>query len=118
MRIMDVDHIEAADRPGVTDRLLADETIIEAFRSTAAAILFTDRRIVTIQRNNLLTERIETTSFSYRSIRQFSVLEGSPEERRSEIKIWIGSEPQPLHLRAHGATDLAPLQQLLAAKLH
>ena len=115
---MDVDHIEPRDRGGVTNRLLPDEQVHEAFRSTSMAILFTDRRIITIQRNTLLTERIETTSFSYRSIRQFSVLEGTPEEQRSELKIWLGAEPQPIHLRAHGGTDLAPLQHLLASKLH
>ena len=114
MRIMDVDHIEPADRGGVTSRLLPDEEVHEAFRSTSMAILFTDRRIITIQRNTLLTERIETTSFSYRSIRQFSVLEGTPEEQRSELKIWIGAEPHPLHLRANAGADLAPLQLLLA----
>jgi hypothetical protein len=118
MRIMDVDHIEPAGHRAVTDRLLADEEVHEAFRSTGTAIVFTDRRIITIQRNNLLTERIETTSFSYRSIRQFSVLEGTPEESRSELKIWIGAEPHPLHLRANAGTDLAPLQLLLAGKIH
>ena len=118
MRIMDVDHIDPADPPGVTSRLLPGEEVHEAFRSTTMAILFTDRRIITIQRNTLLTERTETTSFSYRSIRQFSVLEGTSEEQRSELKIWIGAEPQPIHLRSHGGTDLAPLQHLLASKLH
>ena len=39
-------------------------------------------------------------------------------EQRSELKIWIGSERQPVHLSAHRETDLAPLQHLLASKLH
>ena len=117
MRIMDVHQVAAEERQGLTDRLLPDERIHEAFRATSTAVLFTDRRIVTIQRNTLLSERVETTSFSYRAVRQFSVLEGTPEESRSELKIWLGADPQPLHLRAVGTTDLAPLQLFLAGKL-
>jgi hypothetical protein len=33
------------------------------------------------------------------------------------VKIWLGADPQPLHLRAGAGTDLRPLQQLLAGKL-
>jgi hypothetical protein len=117
MRIMDVEQIEPAARSGLTDRLLPDERVEEAFKATATMVLFTDRRIVTIQRHTLLSERVETSSFSYRAVRQFAVLEGDPQESRSEIKIWIGADPQPLHLRANGATDLGPLQLLLASKL-
>ena len=118
MRIMDVHEVAADERQGLTDRLLGDEQIQRAFQATNTAVLFTDRRIITIQRNTLLSEKVETTSFSYRAVRQFSVLEGMPEEGRSELKIWLGADPQPLHLRAVGATDLAPVQLLLAGKLH
>lgn len=117
MRIVDVDPIAPGEHGGLTDRLLADENVHEAFRSATSVILFTDRRILTIQRQALLAERLETTSFSYRAMRQFSVLEGAPGEGRSEIKIWMATDTQSLHLRANGATDLAPLQRLLASKL-
>ncbi len=117
MRIMDVDQIEPAARSGLTDRLLPDEHVQEAFRAATTTVLFTDRRILTIQRHTLLNERLETSSFSYRAIRQFSVLEGDPQESRSEVKIWLGVDPQPLHLRASRGADLQALQLLLASKL-
>lgn len=117
MRIMDVDAVAAAERAQLTDRLLPDEDVEQAFHAASTTILFTDRRIVTVQRQTLLSERIETTSYSYRSIRQFSLLEGVAGESRQEIRIWIGADAQPLHLRANGGTDLAPLQRLLAARL-
>lgn len=117
MRIMDVEWIGPADRRDLADRLLAGEVIHEAFRASAATILFTDKRIVTVQRQVLLTERIETTSFPYGALRQFSILEGAPPETRAELRIWIGADPNPLHLRANEGADLNRLQQLLASKL-
>lgn len=118
MRILDVSEVEAAEHSGLTDRLLPEEVVHAAFKSSVTTVLFTDRRIVTIQVQMLLSERVETASFSYRSMRQFSVLEGDRQEGRSEIKIWLGADAQSLHLRSTGSTDLAPLQLLLASKLH
>ena len=80
-------------------------------------MVFTAGRILLIERNALLDEKIETTSFSYRAMRQFAVTEGSTEGSRVAVKIWLGADPQPLHLRAGPGTDLRPLQDLLAAKL-
>lgn len=117
MRIMDVDNIAAADSQGLTGRLLPDEQVHQAFRSQTTIVLFTDRRILTIQRHTLLSERLETSSFSYRSVQHFAVLESGEGEGRSEIRIWLGADPHPLHLRANGGADLAPLQLLLADKL-
>jgi hypothetical protein len=114
MRIFDVDSLAAADAAAVTGQLVPGEQILQAFRATTTTILFTDRRILTIQLHMLLSERLETSSFSYRGIRHFSMLEGAPPQSRSEAKIWLGSETQPLHLRANEGTDLAPLQRLLA----
>ena len=117
MRIMDVEWIAAADREALADRLLPGEVLHEAFRASSGTILFTDRRIVTVQRQVLLAERTETTSFSYAALRQFSILEGAPPETRAELRIWIGSDPNPLHLRSNAGADLFRLQQLLATKL-
>ena len=117
MRIFNVDSVAPADRPGLTDQLLPDEIVVEAFHSQTATILFTDRRIVTVQLQVLLAERNETSSYSYRAMRQFSMVQGSPAESRSEIRIWLAPDPQPLHLRANSGTDLQPLHRLLAQKL-
>lgn len=117
MRIYNVDTLPAADRPDFTDQLMPGETVHQAFRAQTTTILFTDRRIVTSQLQVLLAERLETSSFSYRAIHHFSMVTGSPPESRSEIKIWLSSDPQPLHLRANEGTDLAPLHRLLAEKM-
>ena len=117
MRIFNVDSVAPADRPGLSDQLLPDEIVVEAFHSQTATILFTDRRIITVQLQVLLAERSETSSFSYRAMRQFSMVQGVPTEPRSEIRIWLAPDPQPLHLRANPGTELGSLHRLLAEKL-
>ena len=117
MRILDVDQSPAADAASLTAHLLAEETVHAAFVAPTGAILFTDRRILLAQREHLLEARIETSSYSYRAMRHFSIQEGESAESRSTIRIGLGDEPQPLHLRANPGTDLRALQRLLADRL-
>jgi hypothetical protein len=101
----------------MTEHLVPGEVVHAAFRSPTAAVLFTAARILLVERNSLLDEKVETSSFSYRAMRQFSFAEASSQGARVAVKIWLGADPQPLHLRAGAGTDLRPLQQLLAGKL-
>ena len=121
MRILDVDEISVSEARGLTPHLLEGEVVHAAFRSASAAVLFTERRIVVVARETLLAEKIETSSFSYRAVRQFATLEAHGEVRgeasRTALKIWLGTEPQPLQLRANAGTSLDSLQRLLASKL-
>jgi hypothetical protein len=117
MRIFNVDRIALADAAALHALLLPGEEIAAAFRSPGTDILFTSRRIVTSQLQVLLTERLETTSFSYRSLSHFALVQGAPEEARSELKIWLSGEPHPLHLRANPGSDLADAHRLLAERL-
>ena len=116
MRILDVEPVASADADRHTGHLVEGEAVRAAFRSPSASVLFTDRRIVLIQIETLLDEKVETSSFSYRAMRQFSLTEASGGEGRNALKIWLGAEPQPLHLRGAGGM-LGGLQRLLAEKL-
>ena len=117
MRILDVESVPAQEAPRISEHLVPGEVVHAAFRSPTAAVLFTAARILLVERNSLLDEKVETSSFSYLAMRQFSFAEASAEGARVAVKIWLGGDPQPLHLRAGSGTDLRPLQQLLAGKL-
>jgi hypothetical protein len=117
MRILDVDQSPPAGAAALTAHLVEGETVQAAFVAPTGVILFTDRRIVLAQREHLLEARTETSSYPYRSVRHFSIQEGEAAESRSTVRIWLGDEPQPLHLRANPGTDLRPLQRLLADRL-
>jgi hypothetical protein len=115
MRILDVDSAAPAEGQRLTTHLVDGETVHAAIVSPTGATLFTDRRILLVQREHLLEERLETTSWPYREVRHFAVQETAG--GRSALRVWLGEEPQPLHLRANAGTDLAALQRLLAEML-
>jgi zona occludens toxin (predicted ATPase) len=117
MRILDVDQSPPAEAAALTAHLIPDEIVHAAFAAPTGAILFTDRRIVVAQREHLLEARIETSSWPYRSVRHFSIQEGESADSRSTVRVWLGDEAQPLHLRANPGTDLRPLQRLLADRV-
>lgn len=117
MRILDVDQSPPADAAGLTNHLVEGEGVQSAFVAPTGFILFTDRRILLVQREHLLEAKVETSSYPYRAVRHFSIQEGEAAESRSAVRIWLGDEPQPLHLRANPGTDLRPLQRLLAERL-
>jgi hypothetical protein len=117
MRILDVDQSPAAGAAQLTAHLVAGETVHAAFVAPTGIILFTDRRILLAQREHLLEARVETSSYPYRSVRHFSIQEGEAADSRSTVRIWLGDEAHPLHLRANPGTDLRPLQRLLADRL-
>ena len=117
MRILDVDQVAPAEASTLTDQLVAEEPVLAAFRSATAAVLFTARRILLVTREALLVEKIETSSWPWRAVQHFSLTLAEGGESKPALRIWLGTEPHPLHLRANPGTDFLPLQQLLAERL-
>jgi hypothetical protein len=115
MRILDVDAARAGEAARLTGHLVEGERVFAAFVSPHGSVLCTDRRILLLQQEHLLEARVETSSWPWREVRRFSIQEGLGS--RTAIRIWLGDEAQPLHLRANEGTDLAGLQRLLADRV-
>jgi hypothetical protein len=115
MRILDVELMSAAEADRLAPYLTAGEEVDAAFASATGAVVLTGRRILIVTREHLLEEKVETTSWPYRQIHRFSIQESA--DGRASLRIWLGDEAQPLHLRASAGVDLYPLQRLLAERL-
>jgi hypothetical protein len=117
MRILDVDPVRAAEAGRLTPHLLEGEGVLAAFASPTGSVIFAERRILLVQREHLLEERIETSSWPYRSVKRFAIQEGTAQGARTVMKIWLGDEEQPLQLRAASGEALDMLQRILAEQL-
>jgi hypothetical protein len=118
MRTFDVDSIAAAAAESdFAERLLPGETIEAGFHGERGTILFTDRRMITVQLLVVISERIETSSYSYRAVRSFSLNQPVDGNGRSELRIILDSDDHPLHLRANPGTDFGPVIALLTHHL-
>jgi len=117
LRTFDVAPLDPADYADYSGHLLEGERVEAAFRGETTTVLFTDRRIVTVQIQIVINERIETTTISYRAVRQFALNRAADGGGRSEFRILLDSDAHPLHLRADPGTDFGPLQTLLAQRM-
>jgi hypothetical protein len=117
MRILDVDEAAPSEAPRLTGHLIASEEARAVFVAASGGVIFTDRRILIVQREHLLEERIETISWSWREVRRFAIQEAASGEGHVSIRIWLGEEDHPLHLRANPGTEFGGLQALLVERL-
>jgi hypothetical protein len=116
MRIFDIEEAAPIDARDASETLIPGEEIRAAFISPTGTILFTDRRIILVTHEHLLEERVETSSYPWREVRRFALQESAGGDGFRQLRIWLGDEDHPLHLRARAGTDLGPLHRLLAEK--
>ena len=73
MRILDVDEAAPAAARELSGHLVADEQVLAGFVSPTGFILFTDRRLIFIDKQGVTGRKISYHSVPYRSIPHFSV---------------------------------------------
>lgn len=105
-----------ADREFAT--LLGDgERIEKAYRLVRDHILFTNRRLIFVDRPGVSGAKIDYHSVPYHSITHFSVEAGSTFDPDADLRIWIAGLPEPIDKAFTGKIDVYQLQALLAAHM-
>lgn len=74
--------------------ILADEEIEEGYNVIRDYFVFTDKRLILVDKQGLRGKKVEYHSIPYKSIRQFSVESAGTFSRKSELKIWIADIPE------------------------
>ena len=95
--------------------LYQDETVHQAYRLFRDVFLFTNRRLILIDVQEMTGSKIEYHSIPYRAITHFSVETGGAFDLDAELKIWITGNPVPLQKKFNKQLDIYQLQALLAA---
>ena len=77
-------------------RLLTDtEEIHLGFKLIRDLFIFTNKRLILIDKQGMLGNKIEYKSIPYKNISRFSVETAGTFDLDAELKIWISSEQQP-----------------------
>jgi hypothetical protein len=77
--------------------ILADgEQIEQAFRLVRDLYVFTNRRLILVDKQGLTGSKVEYHSIPYRSITHFAVETAGHFDRDSELKLWISGNPIPI----------------------
>ena len=97
------------------ERILADGERIEvAYQLIRDSFLFTNRRLILVDRQGLTGSKVEYHSIPYRSITHFTVETGGHFDLDAELKIWITGSEQPLQKQFNRRLSIYELQSVLA----
>lgn len=110
---MDVEEVQEQLAPILTP----DEGIELAFQFVRDQFVFTDRRLMLIDKQGLTGRKVEYLSIPYKSITRFAVETAGHFDLDAELKLWIGSDAEPIVKELRGSENVTAIQQALAATL-
>ncbi|MFD8730235.1 PH domain-containing protein [Streptomyces sp. NPDC059611] len=96
------------------ERLLGQgERVHAAFLLIRDTILFTDRRLILVDKQGITGKKTEYHSVPYRSITHFSVETAGTFDLDAELKIWISGSSTPLQKTFTKGVDIYEVQAIL-----
>jgi hypothetical protein len=75
--------------------LIEDEDIELGFKLIRDTFIFTNKRLILIEKQGITGSKVEYKSILYKSITRFSVETAGTFDLEAELKIWVSSETNP-----------------------
>jgi len=98
------------------ERILAPgEKVEHAYQLIRDYFVFTDKRLVFVNKQGLTGSKVEYHSIPYRSITHFSVETGGTFDLDAELKIWIRGSAEPIVKEFSKKVNVYQVQSILAA---
>jgi hypothetical protein len=95
--------------------LTAEERTEKAYQLIRDTIVFTDKRLIYVDRQGISGKKVEYQSIPYRNIVRFSVeTAGSLLDLDAELKIWVSGNPTPIGLKFNKKLNIYAVQGVLA----
>lgn len=95
--------------------LAPGESIEKAYRLVRDMFIFTNRRLILVDKQGITGKKIEYHSIPYRSITHFSIETAGSFDLDAELKIWISGSPVPVQKQFNKSLNIYELQSVLAA---
>ena len=97
-------------------RLLSQgEQIHAAYQLVRDSFLFTDRRLILVDKQGMTGKKVEYHSVPYRAITQFAVETAGHFDLDAELKIWVSGTETPISKQFGKGVDVYEVQALLAS---
>lgn len=94
--------------------LVDGEQVTGAFKVVRDLFVFTQFRLILVDKQGLTGKKVDYHSIPYKSISQFSVETAGHFDMDSELRIWISSNPVPVKKEFKKGTDIIAIQKYLA----
>ncbi|MFB8281097.1 PH domain-containing protein [Nocardia colli] len=96
--------------------LVEQERVFAAYLLVRDVVLFTERRLLLIDKQGITGHKISYHSIPYRSIIHFSVESAGMLDLDAELTVWISGQAKPLlHQRFGRNVDIYEVQAILAS---
>ncbi|MET7361110.1 PH domain-containing protein [Streptomyces sp. NPDC005562] len=89
------------------------EQVHAAYTLIRDTMLFTDRRLIMVDKQGITGKKVEYHSIPYRSITHFAVETAGHFDLDAELKIWISSNPTPMQKTFTKGVDIYEVQAIL-----
>jgi hypothetical protein len=90
------------------------EQIHAAYQLVRDAFLFTNRRLILVDKQGLTGKKVEYHSVLYKAITHFAVETAGTFDLDAELKIWISGNAVPLQKQFNRQVDIYEVQGLLS----
>jgi hypothetical protein len=95
--------------------LVDGEHVVKAFRIIRDMFVFTDKRLILIDKQGITGKKAEYHSIPYKSISHFSVETAGTFDLDAEMKIYISGNMNPIQREFKRGSNITEVQKTLAA---
>jgi len=108
--------VSTEDAQGEFQRILCPgERIQHAYKLIRDFFLFTDRRLILVDKQGLTGKKTEYHTVPYKSITHFSVETAGRFDLDAEMKIWVSGSPHPFKKKFNRQVNIYEVQATLAS---
>ncbi|MDX6805584.1 PH domain-containing protein [Terrihabitans rhizophilus] len=111
----DVSAAEVQDE--LKDVLLPGEPVQVAFRVVRDLYVFTDRRMILVDKQGMTGRKVEYFVVPYRAITAYSIENAGRFDLESELKIWVSGMGAPIQKTLRKGADVRGIQAAIAGSL-
>ena len=94
--------------------LMKTEKIERAYKIIRDLFIFTDKRLILVDKQGVTGKKTEYHSIPYKSITHFSIETAGNFDLDAELKIWISGTALPIQKNFNSSLNVYELQKILA----
>jgi hypothetical protein len=95
--------------------LAAGERIEKAYQLIRDLFIFTDKRLILVDKQGVTGSKIEYHSLPYRAITHFSIETGGHFDLDAELKVWVSGSATPFQKKFNKRLSIYEVQSVLAS---
>jgi hypothetical protein len=101
-------------RKEFTHVITSAETIEKAYKLIRDMFIFTNKRLILVDKQGMTGKKVEYHSIPYRSITHFSIETAGHFDLDAELKIWVSGTHLPIQKQFNKSLNIYELQAVLA----